>query len=325
MPDPLSSAILIANPTLNADPERYSSHDGVGNINRFVQQLRFFLPWQRIAGQFLEIRGHDPGAIDVQANFYNHETTTAALQPIPSSAYEFASSTEPPTQRIALKEITAYFDMRMFSQELLSREFNQIRFQKRALKHAICARLEFGLINGDSSTNVAQFDGLHRLVGRGMGQQITAEPNDDLNILNRAMTRIRSHNRRVNLIVMNQDAWLRVLELQRARGFRPQFIYNRKLRQRILYIDGVPVCLSDHIATRAEATARTSSIFFLTFGRNGVFGVNSRKRPGIYFTQTSQPNSPFKAYQAHLFCGLASTTSDALVEVVNWNVNLANP
>ena len=192
-----------------------------------------------------------------------------------------------------------------------------------ALKHAICSRLEYGLINGDAASNPAEFDGLRRLVERGMGQQLVASPGDELSILDRAMTMIRAHNRRVSLIVMNQDAWLRVLELQRNRGFRPEFRYNRRIRQRILDIGGVPVCKTEHIATNRSSTiGATTSIFFLSFGRNGVFGLQSRKRPGIFFTRTSQQNAPFTAYMAQLYCGLASMTSDALVEVANWNVTL---
>lgn len=324
MADPLSSSTLIANPTINANPQRYSNHDSADNINRFVQQLRFFLPWRRIDGQFLEVRGHDPGS-NVIADFYNHESSARIPQPIISTVYEFASLSERPTQQFALKEITALVDLRMLSQQLLSREFNQTRFQKRALKHAIFSRLEFGLISGNSSTNPAQFDGLDRLVERGMGQQINATPADRLEILDEATTRIRSHNHRVNLMVMNQEAWKRLLQLQRNKGFRPEFRYNKKLKQRIHYYNGIPVCLSDHIQTRGETGGlRSTSVFFMTFGRNGVFGILSRKLPHIYFTETPQPNSPFKSYQAHLFSGLVSTTSDALVEVANWNVNLAN-
>lgn len=322
MADPLTSSVLIANPTLNADPERYSSFDGDDNINRFVQQLRFFLPWRRIAGQSLEVRGHDPNST-VIADFYDHERSARDLIPIAPTAYEFASTLEIPTQQFALKEITALVDIRMLSQQLLSREFNQTRFQKRALRHAICSRLELGLVNGNSTTNPAQFDGLIRLVERGVGQRLNADPSDGLEILDAAMTRIRSHDRRISLILMNQDAWRRLLQLQRNKGYAPHFSYSKQLRQRILLYNGVPVCLSDHIATTVnEGAGRTTSVFFMTFGKNGVFGLLSRKRPNVYFTQTSQPNSPFQVYQAHLFCGLATTTSDALVEVANWNVSL---
>ncbi len=321
MADPLSSSILIANPTLNADPRRYSTFDGNENINRFVHQFRFFIPWKRINGQFLEVRGHDPDS-NVIADFYDHESDGRTPAPISPTAYEFAAAAERPTQQFSLKEITALVDVRMLSQQLLSRQFNQTRFQKKALKHAICSRLEFGLINGNSATNSAQFDGLGRLVERGMGQQLNASPSDELEILDEAMTRIRSHNGKKSLIVMNQDAWQRLLQLQRDKGYQPEFRYNRRLRQRIHIYNGTRVCLSDHIETVGTGGVRATSIFFMTFGRNGVFGLLSRKRPRIYFTRTSQPNSPFTAYQAHLFCGLASTTSDALVEVANWNTAL---
>jgi hypothetical protein len=319
----LASETLIANPTLNADPRRYSHHDGNDQINRFVQQLRFFLPWRRISGQFLEVRGHDPDSRGVEARFYNHAATTATPQGVESTSYEFAPLQTIPTQQFVLKEISALFDSRNFSQQNLSSQINLVRFQKQALRHAICSQLEFGLINGNAATNPAEFDGLRRLVDRGMGQRLVATPGDELNILDRAMSLIRSHNRLISLIVMNQGAWLRVLELQRNLGFRPEFRNNRRIRQRILHVDGVPVCLSDQIASNQSSTGlATTSVFFLSFGRNGVFGLQSRKRPGIFFSRTSQPNAPFTAYMAQLYCGLASMTSDALVEVANWNVAL---
>lgn len=319
----LASDDRIANPFLNADPRRYSHHDGGDQINRFVQQLRFFLPWLPIRGQFLEVRGHDPDSRGVEARFYNHAATTATPQGIESTAYEFAAPQTLPTQQFVLKEISALYDSRNFSQLNLSSEFNQDRIQKQALRHGICSQLEFGLINGNAATNPAEFDGLRRLVDRGMGQRLVATPGDELNIINRAMTLIRSHNRLISLIVVSQAGWLRALELQRNRGFRPEFRRNRRIRQRILHIDGVPVCLSDHIATNQSSTGlATSSVFVLSFGRNGVFGLQSRKRPGIFFSRTSQQDAPFTAYMAQLYCGLASMTSDALVEVANWNVAL---
>jgi hypothetical protein len=323
----LSSDLLISNPTLDANPSRYSSFDGEANINAFVAQFRYFLSWSKIDGQFLNIRGHLPHASEVVAQFYDHESTSRTLMPIQAqAAYQFAppTLTPGPSADIALKEITARFDSRTFSQLLLSRQFDQVAFQKRALKHAICARLESGLINGNPEASPAEFAGLFRLVEMGLGQRITADDGDQLNILDEAMTRIRAHNRRCNMIVMNQNAWRRVLNLQRSRGFRPQFRWSRILQQPQLMLNGVPVCLTDHIPTQSATGAeQTTSIFFLALGRpNGVFGIVSRKRPRIFFTRTSRQDEPFQSYQAHLYSGLASATSDALVELANWNVTL---
>ena len=325
---PFLSDLLIANPTLDANPSRYSSHDGGSNINALVQQFRFFLNWHRIEGQLLEVRGHLPSATEVNAQFYDHTATTTTPAPISAQgAYQFAapSAAAGPSAQLALKEITARFDSRTFSQMLLSKQFDQVAFQKRALKHAICSRLEFALINGNAQTTPAEFDGLRRLVQLGLGQRVTAAAGDQLNILDDTMTRVRAHNRRCNLIVMNQDAWQRVLNLQRERGFRPQFRWSRKLRQQQLQLNGVPVCLSDHIATqRTSPTLQTTSVFFLSAGKpNGVFGIVSKQRSRVFFTRTSRQDEPFQSYQAHLFCGLASASSDALVELANWNVTLS--
>src|SRR5688572_18048547 len=90
--NPLTSATLASNPTLDAHPERYSFADG-NNVNRTVGQLRCFLPWMKIDGQFLEVRGHDP-TTPLSAEFYNH--AAAATTPVPvaagaSNPYVFAT------------------------------------------------------------------------------------------------------------------------------------------------------------------------------------------------------------------------------------------
>lgn len=328
---PLSSATLVANPTLNASPSRYSQFD-VRNINRFAQQFRFFLKWYKIRGQFLEVRGHQPATSNpVLAEFYDH--AAAATTPVPITADEPYVWAEPPTsptitgptQQLGLAEIVSRFDSRDFSAALLSKQYNQIKFQKRAMRWAILSRLEAGLINGNVGGAAPQeFNGLRRLVEIGLGQDLDAGGTGELNVINEGMTMIRSHRRRVDLLLCNQDAWRKILDLQRDKGFRPQFRWNKRLRQRILYVDGVPVALSDHITT--EASSGNTSIFLLSLRKpNGVFGLRSRKYPKIRITKTSLETAPFKSYEAHFWCGLASTTGDALVEIQNWPTAITGP
>ncbi|WP_135505963.1 phage major capsid protein [Roseovarius aestuariivivens] len=333
MAENLSSVSLIANPTLNANPRRYSSQDA-GNINRVIGQLRMFLPWKPIRyGQRYLVLGHQGSSSGVNAEFYDHESS--AVGPVPETRYEFAAPPEAPSQEYALKEIATHFDVRLISQQLLQSNINFTRFMKRACAFAICNRLENALINGNSLSDPEEFDGLSRLVEIGMGRQINASAGDGLEALDEAMFDIRSRAGRCDLIVMNSRAIRRLLQLQREDGYRPILRQSRKLRgSRIAIYNGVPVCRSDHIPT---TTNGTTSVFFLTRGQNGVYGIIPRRRvrlkrgkkrgrivwrpSGIRFTGVVNSADPTRAYQARLFAACVSETNDGLIELANWNVN----
>lgn len=315
-----SNATLIANPTLDAHPYRYSAADGPRNPNRFAQQLRYYLRWRPINGQVLEIRGHDPRATGIIANFYDHDAVGSTIPTIPSRAYQFAEPMPDsgPSQQISLREIVGRFDISFLTQDLLSRQIPQIRFYLKNLKLNVITRLEDALINGDSSARPAEFDGLTRLVERGLGQQIDAGGNSSIDAITDAITAVRAHNRRINLIVMNQDAWRHTISSLRAQGVRPEFRRSRRLRQPVLFFDGVPVCLSDHIAT---TTANTTSVFLACRGRpNGLHAITSRKRRRIFVRRTRREDSPVISYTAHYYGAVVSPTSDALVEIANWRL-----
>ena len=222
-----------------------------------------------------------------------------------------------------MKEIASRFDSRNFTDNLLSHQFNQIAFQKKAMRHAIYSALELALITGTSAVG-GQFDGLSRLAASmGLGQVVTAAVTDELNKIDEAITKLRSHNRKCDLLVMNQNSWRRVLELQRDKGFAPQFKFDARIGQRILHIDGIPVCLSDHIGDVAGSVT-TSDIYFLCLGRpNGVYGLLSKRKPGVFYTKTSRDDSPFYSYEAHLYCSLVSPTTDALVKLTGWRNQLS--
>lgn len=319
-----SNATLLANPTLDAHPYRYSAADGPRNPNRFAQQLRYYLRWRPINGQVLEIRGHDPQATGIIADFYDHSAVGPTIPTVPSRAYQFAAPTRDsgPSQQIEIKEIVGRFDVSYLTKDLLSRQVPQIKFYLRNLKLNVITRLEDALINGDSSSRPAEFDGLNRLVSRGLGQRIDASGSNSLDVLTDALTFVRSHNRRVNLIVMNQDAWRHTIASLRAQGVRPEFRRSRRLRQPVLFFDGVPVCLSDHIANEQLSTGTQTSVYLACRGRpNGLHGLTSRKRRRLFVRRTRREDSPVISYTAHYYGALASPTSDALVEVSNWQVS----
>jgi hypothetical protein len=330
MAELLSSALLAANPSLNANPRRYSSLDS-DNLNRVIGQLRLFLGWKGIdRGSVYIVLGHDQTSSGVNAQFYDHESTSAP-PPILETTYQFAPLLAAPTQQYSLKELTALFDIRMFTQQLLQRNINLTRFMKRATAFAICNLLESALINGDESSNPAEFNGLRALVARSMGRQIAASPADGLEALDEAMLDIRSRAGRCDLIVMNTRAVRQLLLLQRQQGYRPRFRRSRRLGGvKVPLYNGVPVCRTDHIATGTDGT---TSVFFLTRGKNGVYGILSRRlgrktskgkrraRPqGIHFTRVYGNTEPVHSYQAHLYSGLVCETNDGLIELTNWSV-----
>lgn len=315
-----SNATLVANPTIDAHPYRYGAADGPRNPNRFAQQLRYYLRWRPINGQVLEVRGHDPRATGIIADFYDHSAVGSTIPTVPSRAYQFAEPTPDsgPSQQIALREIVGRFDISYLTQDLLSRQVPQIKFYLRNLKLNVITRLEDALINGDGSSRPAEFDGLNRLVQRGLGQQIDAGGSSSIDVLTDAITSVRSHNRRANLIVMNQNAWRHTIASLRAQGVRPEFRRSRRLRQPVLFFDGIPVCLSDHIAT---STGNGTSVYLACRGRpNGLHGLTSRKRRRLFVRRTRREDSPIISYTAHYYGALVSPTSDALVEIANWQV-----
>lgn len=316
-----SNATLIANPTLDAHPYRYSAADGPRNPNRFAQQLRYYLRWRPINGQFLEIRGHDPSAAGIIADFYDHDAIGSTIPTVPSRAYQFAEPAPDtgPSQQIGLKEIVARFDVSYLTQDLLSRQFPQIKFYLRNLKLNVITRLEDALINGDNAARPAEFDGLNRLVTRGLGQRIDAGGSGSIDAITDAMTAVRSHNRRINLIVMNQSAWRHTISSLRAQGVRPEFRRSRRLRQPVLFFDGVPVCLSDHID---NSTGNSTSVYLACRGRpNGLHALTSRRRRRLFVRRTRREDSPVVSYTAHYYGALVSPTSDALVEITNWQLS----
>ena len=314
-------AVRLANPTIHASPFRYSSLEtGVaGRRNRRPAWFGLMVPWVGIDGSVLQIRGHDPKSQGRDAEFYD-----LRADPVPriaaQSAFRVTGEESPSGASVELRQITADVDVRNYAAELLSQYYDQEEFQKDAAEFAIRARWEEAAMIGDAGTAkapCAEFDGLSKLVAKGRGTVVSATP-DQLGDIDRAMTGVVSHNRRVDLIVMNQLAWVRLLHLERASGYRPQTGEHEKLGFSISWFNGVPICLSDHIPVHEDGT---TSIFVMTLGEpNGVFAIVNNKAPGIVYPRTQVPDQPTHNCAAQLYSALVSTTDDALVEIRGWRV-----
>lgn len=221
-----------------------------------------------------------------------------------------------PTRALLFKHIASAIDLRDFSTNLLSKQYNYQKLQSQGLRHAVWQFWNQQAILG-SSTTPGEFDGLDRLIALGLGQSVSLSNADPLDNVDQAMDAIRAHDRRVDLMVMNYTAMRKLMELMRNKGYRPEFRMHRRLRRNVLLYNGVPVCQNDFIPDASNVT----SIYFMTLGRpNGVYAIVPKRKPKLFYRKVRVTSSPFISLQAHLFSALVSPTADALVELANWNV-----
>lgn len=314
-------AVRLSNPTIHASPFRYSSLDSglAATRNRRPAWFGLMVPWVTIDGSVLQLRGHDPSAHGRDAEFY--DLRAQPVQCIGATApYQVVGEETLPAANVELKQIAADIDVRNYAAEVLSQHYDQEEFQKEAAEFAIRARWEAAAMIGDAGTCESprpEFDGLTSLVAKGRGTSIAATA-DQLGDLDRAMTRVVAHNRRVDLMVMNQAAWVRLLKLERATGYRPQFGQHEQLGLRVSWYNGIPICLSDHIPTTDDGC---TSVFVMTLGEpNGVFAIVNKEAPGIVYPGSQVPDLPVHSSAGQLYSALVSATDDALVEVRRWRV-----
>ena len=173
-------------------------------------------------------------------------------------------------------------------------------------------------------TVTGAFPGLQQLVAMGAGQLAVysnfLSASHPLTVLDGQMTRIRSHNRRVDLIVTSQAGWVELLSLHRSLGLTPDIRMASETGQNCLYYNNVPVCISDFIPIDTPVTEppspSTTDFYFMTLGEpDGVFAIVNKNYPDVTMKQTHNENSAFMSYQADFYSALVSTTSDALVRL----------
>ena len=254
--------ILASNPTLDVNATRFSAFDTT-NINRVVAHFSRCVPFYKLNGQGVEVRGHDQTSVGPTASFYDE--TAPGTPDIPAET-PYVMAPPPtagvgPTQTILFKHLASAIDLRDFSANLLSRQYNYEKLQRQGLRYAVWQFWNQQAILGDS-TVPAQFDGLDRLIALGLGQSVAFTNADQLDNIDQAMDGIRSHGRRVDLMLMNYTAMRKLIELIRNKGVRPEFRMHRRLRMQVLVHNGVPVCQHDFI----PITSNLTSIYFMTLG-----------------------------------------------------------
>lgn len=199
---PLVSDILASNPTLDVNATRFSAFD-TGNINRVVAYLSRCIPFYKVDGQGVEVRGHQPDfdAPGPSASFYDEFADGSPDIPA-GIPYVFAAPTTGPgpTRAILFKHIASAIALRDFSTNLLSKQYNYEKQQRQGLGHAVWKFWNQQAIVG-SSTTPSEFDGLDRLIAVGLGQSVSPSNADPLDDVDQAMDAIRSHERRVDLRV----------------------------------------------------------------------------------------------------------------------------
>ena len=339
--NPLVSAARLQNPTLHASPTRYSTLDTTdfGQLNRTVAQLADFIPWVQIDGARLEVRGHDPESDGRTAQFVTNAGTN--MPPVEADPCSYRIDGEggagtPASYMVDLVQLTALVEVRDYASDLLGSDYPQAEFQKEAARHTIRKAWEQAAIIGGTIptptppafsgafTGLEVFTGAASAGGQTIPYPTTTTAIDPLTALDGAMTFVVSHNRRVDLIVMNQDTWFRVLALHRSQGYPPDIRVAPETGQNALYFNNVPVCISDFVPTRVVSGVRTSDIYFMTLGEpDGVFAIVNKNYPDVTIKQTHNENSAFMSYQADFYSAIVSTTSDALVRLSGFPLGTA--
>ncbi|MFV8752590.1 hypothetical protein ACNOYE_18740 [Nannocystaceae bacterium ST9] len=311
----VSSDILASNPTLDVNGTRFGSGDGV-NINRTVAHFSRCIPFYKVAGQGVDVRGHKPATSGPTASFYD-ETATGTPVISGNTPYIIDTAGAGASPEISFKHLAAAIELRDFSSTLLSSgQYPYEKLQRQALRHAVWQFWNQKSILGNS-TAAGEFDGLDRLVTLGLGQSVSPANADVLKNIDEAMDGVRAHGRRVDLMVMNYTAMRKLIELLRNKGVQPEFRLHRRLRMQVLVYNGIPVCQNDFITI----TSNVTSIYFMTLGRpNGVYAIVPQKPASLFFRKVRVTASPFISLQAHLYTALVSPTSDALVKLANWSV-----
>lgn len=323
---PLRNAALLANPTLNADPRRYSTAD-YPNINRVVSRLRYFLPLVPIKGRYFEVRGHDPNAQYPDAEFYNNEECDHGVTPINAERGYIPAHPEMtgPSRQIALKHLASRVDIRDFSTANLGEFYPELEFQRKAIEHAVWSLWEKTIICGDTDQHNAEFEGLKKLSETpGAGQKETVYSHEyPLADLDRSIQRVKADNGIVDLLVMNEAAERALVDQIHRLGCRPDYQSHSKF-ERLLHYGAIPICRSDHVPNVKDDKGNYSTtIYVLRVGvPNGVFPITSEESPGLQSIDSRDREPPFLSVQASLYSALVSTTDDALVALEQWPVEV---
>lgn len=116
---PFISDILASNPTLDVNATRFSVFD-TANLNRVVAHFSRCIPFYKLDGQGVEVRGHDPASPGPSASFYDELTagrpdipaetlTSSPRRPRgPARLARFSSSTSHPPSTSETSQQTCF-------------------------------------------------------------------------------------------------------------------------------------------------------------------------------------------------------------------------
>ncbi len=313
---PFSAATVLSTQSLNASPDRYSLLDAAKKI-RTVSLIAFFVPWELETNRYVRVIGHDQNTAGRDAQTY--EQTSALTSITASNPYEAAvvGGAGDPTQDIEIVQFIAQYDGRDAAQVLLSDDYNQREFQKRAMEFAIFKTWEQMFILGNPSVTAGQPRGLAKLTTDGLGRSIAAaNPTNPMLDLDIGWAAVKAHNGRCDLIIMNEGAIRYTLNEMRTNGVTPDWRTDPRVPgYQILHWNGTPICRSDYIV---ESEGETT-VYFMTLGRpNGVYAAVPNRAPGIVYKSMHREDSPYETMQASLYSAPVSPTSDALIALTSY-------
>jgi hypothetical protein len=338
-----ANVLSTANPVINADPVRYTQDDlGAGGPpaqNATVDQLLSFLSFVTVNDAKLHVFQHNSQSPGPDAEVVDLRSPTSPPPPPTPPTPPAGIGAESPYDvqitaeglvgplEYGLCEIAGRFDLQQYTAQALASDIDQIQFQVAAKTRAI--RAEFGrlAINGDTASSPIEFNGLNAMCNAGTRQGHTVAASSLTNYLDNfdaALEEIRVGDRNLGelLIVMNTRGYRKVLSLSRTVGGDDavSFEHCEELGYETMHYSGIPVCISDHIATTGTAPDEVTNVFFMN--RNTVVGVVNEETPDIQVKTVQITDAAADSFIVTWHITLASMTDLGLVRLEGFNVTI---
>ena len=160
---------------------------------------------------------------------------------------------------------------------------NQKAAQLAAKAKIIRSKFQNCLINGNSSTNTKQFDGLATMVSS--GQTLTAGGNGatlTFDMLDELKDQV---NYGADALVMHSKTWRAMKSMMRALNIQPEHVAVENVGIMVPVYDGTPILINDFVPTtetQGTASGICTSIYAARFNEaDGLFGLYGGPNAGI--------------------------------------------
>ncbi|WLR90994.1 major capsid protein [Shinella zoogloeoides] len=234
---------------------------------------------------------------------------------------EGAATFEPVDTR--LKVLAGQVDMDNFTTEVQSTLNDQVAIQIAAKSKALGRKFRRTLINGDSSVNAKEFDGVKALIPA--GQTLTAGANGapiSFGALDELKQAVKLG---ADVLMMHPKVWLAIRELNRSFGGNTADLSMiENFGRPIPMYDGTPVIMNDFITLDEDqgTNTDTTSVYALRLneadGFHGLFGGASA---GIRLESLGTlANKDASRWRVKWYCGTALKATHSVARLKGINV-----